>query len=42
MIEIILATITAILTIFSTFVGAKMITKSECNSNCCDVVLQED
>ena len=40
MIEIVLAIITAILTIFSTFVGAKVIAQSKCNSNCC--VLQEN
>ena len=40
MIEILLAVITGVLTVISTFVGAIAINKSKCHSECCDIVLQ--
>lgn len=42
MIEIILATLTAVLTIITTFFGAKTIHDSQCTSKCCDFVLETE
>ena len=42
MLEILLAVITGILTVVSTFVGAIAVRKSKCTSECCDIVLQTE
>lgn len=42
MLEILLAIITGILTIITTFTGALAIKNSQCNSECCDVILETE